>query len=163
MSIAVTNHQAQKQLGQERLYFCLYFHVAVHQRGKLRQEPGGRSSHRGHRGVLLTSLLLMACSSCFLIQFRTTVPELEPLMVEYPPHQLLIKKGPHVLSYRPNRTEAFSQFRVPNYSSLCQVGIKVTNTRFLICFLLEKCPHILFVKEVVVLSSSTVLYKICLY
>jgi hypothetical protein len=33
---------------------------------------------RGHGGMLLTSLLLMACSSCFLIEPRTTSPDIAP-------------------------------------------------------------------------------------
>jgi hypothetical protein len=35
-------------------------------------EPGGRSWCRGHGGVLLTGLLPLACSACFLIEPRTT-------------------------------------------------------------------------------------------
>ena len=36
------------------------------------QEPGGRHWCRGHGGMLLTGLLSMACSACFLIEFKTT-------------------------------------------------------------------------------------------
>lgn len=37
-----------------------------------RQEPGIRNWSRGHRGELLMSSLLLACSVCLLIQPRTT-------------------------------------------------------------------------------------------
>lgn len=33
----------------------------IHQEGKLEQEPGDRNSFRSHRGMLLTSLFLIAC------------------------------------------------------------------------------------------------------
>ena len=41
-------------------------------------EPGDRSWCRIHRGVLLTGLLPVACSACFLIELRTTSPGLAP-------------------------------------------------------------------------------------
>jgi hypothetical protein len=34
---------------------------------------------RGHGGMLLTGLLSMACSACFLIEPRTTISEMAPL------------------------------------------------------------------------------------
>jgi hypothetical protein len=46
------------------------------------QEPGGRSWCRGHGRVLLTGLLPMACSACFLIEHRTTSPKVAPPTVE---------------------------------------------------------------------------------
>ena len=63
-----------------------------------RQEPGSRSWCRSHGGVLLTGLLLMACSPCFLIKCSTIRPGMaSPIMDWCLPHQTLIKKMP----YRP--------------------------------------------------------------
>jgi hypothetical protein len=44
------------------------------------QEPGGGADAETHRGVLLTDLLLMVCSACFLIEPRTTSPGMDPTM-----------------------------------------------------------------------------------
>jgi hypothetical protein len=52
------------------------------------QEPEGRSRSGGHGGVLLTGLLLMTCSACFLIKPRTTSPTQNGLD---PPHISLKK------------------------------------------------------------------------
>jgi hypothetical protein len=41
---------------------------------KSRQECGGRNWHRSHGGVLLTALLLMTSSACFLAESSTTNP-----------------------------------------------------------------------------------------
>jgi hypothetical protein len=38
---------------------------------------GSRSWYRGHGGMLLTGLLLLACSACFLIEHKTTSSEME--------------------------------------------------------------------------------------
>jgi hypothetical protein len=42
------------------------------------QEPGSRSWCRSHGGVLLTGLLPLACSACFLIEPKTTSPGRAP-------------------------------------------------------------------------------------
>jgi hypothetical protein len=57
------------------------------------QEPGGRSWCRGHGGVLLTGLLYMACSACFLIEPKTTSPVMTPPTMGWAlPHPSLIEK-----------------------------------------------------------------------
>lgn len=43
------------------------------------QESGDRSYYSGHRAVLLTGLLFMVCSACFLINSRTTNSRMAPL------------------------------------------------------------------------------------
>lgn len=65
--------------------------LIVRHGGKSGQEPGGRNSNRGCEGMLLTDLLLTACSACFLTPSRTTCL----------PHQSLIKGKPHRLADRP--------------------------------------------------------------
>jgi hypothetical protein len=44
------------------------------------QQPGGRSWCGSHGGVLLTGLLLIPCSVCFLIEPRTTSPGIKPIV-----------------------------------------------------------------------------------
>ena len=49
----------------------------------------------GHGGVLLTALLLIACSTCFLIEPTSTSPKVVPLTMAWAlPHQPLVKKMP---------------------------------------------------------------------
>jgi hypothetical protein len=58
--------------------------------------------------VLLTGLLPMACSACFLIEPRTTSPGLAPPTMGWAlPHQSIIKKIPYRLAYRLILMEAF--------------------------------------------------------
>jgi len=58
-----------------------------------RPEPGGKRWCRGHGRMVLTGLLFMACSGCFLIKPGTTSPGMTPSTVggalEY---QSLMKK-----------------------------------------------------------------------
>jgi len=39
-----------------------------------KRTPGNRSRCRGHGGMLLTGLLIMACTAYFLIELSTTSP-----------------------------------------------------------------------------------------
>ena len=60
------------------------------------QEAGGRSWCRGHGGVLLTGLLPVACSTCFLIEPRTTRAGMTPPTMGWAlPHWSVIEKMPH--------------------------------------------------------------------
>jgi hypothetical protein len=75
----------RKQVGKERervdlIYTStlLFITKESQDRNSSRAEPGGRSSCRGHKGVLLTGLLPMACSACFLIEPKTTDPRMVP-------------------------------------------------------------------------------------
>lgn len=71
--------------------------------GTWRQEPGGRNCYRGHGGVLPTSLLLRACSACFLTWVRTTSPGVAtPTWAGTPPtpRQLLVTSVYHRFSHR---------------------------------------------------------------
>lgn len=96
-----------------------------------RQQPGGRNWSRSHRGTLLTGLLLLACSICFLIPLRTTCPGIDPPTLGWAfPHQQLIKKCPTDLPTS-NLMEAFSHFRFlfPDNSNFCQAGNKLARTK----------------------------------
>ena len=62
-------HHNQEQLKKERV--CSPHSLsskALRVRTQAGQEPGGRSRCRGYGGMLLTGLLPMACSACFLIE-----------------------------------------------------------------------------------------------
>ena len=72
------NTNYQKQCGDKWSLFHTDFHIKVHRQKQWRQEPGGRSWCRGHGGVLLTGLFIMACSACFFIEPRTTSPGMAP-------------------------------------------------------------------------------------
>lgn len=70
-------------VGEEGLLFGFYIlnQSSLHdvkagtQTGK---KLGGRSLGRGHRGALLTDLLLVTCSVCFLRAPKTMSPEVVP-------------------------------------------------------------------------------------
>ena len=87
--------------------------------------PWGRRQCRGHGGVLLIGLLILACSGCFLIEFRTTTPRMAlPAMDWAILCQLLIKKCPIDGSYG----GIFLSWVSPlsDNSSLFQAGTKFT-------------------------------------
>jgi hypothetical protein len=93
------NTMAQKQLWEERFVRVLFpYHSPsleeVKARAQAGQEPGGRSWCRSYGGMLLTGLLPMVCSACFLIEPRATSPGKAPLT-----HQTLIKKMSYSLAY----------------------------------------------------------------
>jgi len=63
---------------------------------------GSRSWCRGHGGMLLTGLLPLACSACFLIEPRTTSPGMAPLTMGWvlPPWPLVEKMSFTWVSWR---------------------------------------------------------------
>ena len=64
-------HHDQQTVGEERAYFISP--LRVHQTGKSGQElKAGTEAEATDDGVLLTVLLLMACSACFLTTSRST-------------------------------------------------------------------------------------------
>ena len=89
------------------------------------QEPGGRSSCRGHGGWCL-----LACSYCysvcFLLEPRATRPEMEPPTLGWAlRHQLLINKISCLM-------KAFSQLRffLSDNSSLSYAHIKLASMKY---------------------------------
>ena len=91
------------------------------------QEPELRNRWRGHGGLLLTGLLIKACSICFLRESRTTSPGMAPPTMHWAlPHKSLIEK----LSYSPILWRHFLNWgSLLSYnSSLCQVDIKLAST-----------------------------------
>lgn len=67
------------QLWEERVYFTSQ--VTVHYPEKSRQEPEGGNHSRDHERMLLTVLLLTACSGCLHIVSRTNSPQMALLIV----------------------------------------------------------------------------------
>jgi len=104
-SITVMKRHDQKQLGEESFSLPLSQHIYLQRESgqelKEIKEPGGGSWCRGHGGALLTDLLPMACSACFLIQPRTTSPGMAPpTMGGALSYQSLIKKVPYRFAYK---------------------------------------------------------------
>jgi hypothetical protein len=72
---------AKKQVGEERVYSA-YSSTLMFITKERQDWNSSRSENRnwcrGHGGMLLTDLLLLACSACFLIELKTTSPEMVP-------------------------------------------------------------------------------------
>ena len=84
-------------LGEE--FILSQFYTAVHHQKQwgagtqAGQEPGGRSWWRSHGTTMLTGLLPMACSVCFLIEPRTTSPGMAPLTMGWALPDQSLRKG----------------------------------------------------------------------
>lgn len=63
-------HHDQKQLREDRIYFTLLHIIKGSQVRRSRQKPGGRNWSRNHGRMLLTGLVPVAFSVCFLLQPR---------------------------------------------------------------------------------------------
>jgi hypothetical protein len=78
--IPAQNSMTNKQVGEERVYSAytstlLFITRGSQDRTHAGQELGGRSWCRGHEGMLLTGLLPLACSACFLKESRDYQPQ----------------------------------------------------------------------------------------
>jgi hypothetical protein len=100
VAVAMMNHRDQKQVGEEKVYLAhtstsLFIiegsqHKNSHRVGTWKLELIESSAY-----WLLTGLLLVACSACFLIEPRTTSPGMAPPTMGWAlPHQTLIMKMP---------------------------------------------------------------------
>jgi hypothetical protein len=83
VSIPAQNIITKKQVGKERVYSAytstlLFITKEVRTGTHTGQELGVRSWCRGHRGMLLTGLLPLACWACFLIEPKTTSSGMAP-------------------------------------------------------------------------------------
>jgi hypothetical protein len=116
-----TNIMTKKQVGEERVYSAYTSTLLFITNGGQdwnSSRSGSRSWWRVHGGMLLTGLLPLACSGCFLIEPKTTSPGMAS-PTRGPPPWSPTKKVPHSwISWRhfPN----WSSF-LCNNSSLCQV------------------------------------------
>jgi hypothetical protein len=68
----------ENNVGEKRAYFWEQCHIPLQPSVKSGQESWGRNWSRNHGGVLLTRLLLLTCSVCFLIPVRSTSPGVPP-------------------------------------------------------------------------------------
>jgi hypothetical protein len=119
-----TNIMTKKQVGEERTYSAYTFTLLFITKGIQdwnSSRSGSRNWYTGHRRRLLTGLLPLPCSTCFLTVPRTTSPGWH-----HPPSTLptwsLIEKMPYSwISWRHfiNR----SSFLCDN-SRLCQVDMQ---------------------------------------
>ena len=97
------NIMTRSKLGRKGfIWFTLpYFSSSlgeVRTRTQAGREPGSRSWCRGHGGALLTGLLILPCSVCFLLYLMPTYPRIVPSTMDWAPpdpHQSLVKKMPH--------------------------------------------------------------------
>lgn len=96
--IVPTEHYNHEWLKEERACPNLQFSGHTPPVRHTRAGTGGRNWGRGHRGRLLTDLLLLACSVCFLIQHGAPKPRLAMPTVSWAfINQLSIKKNaPHL-------------------------------------------------------------------
>jgi hypothetical protein len=78
----------KSNLGRKRFVFGLHLHVSVHHQRKSGKELKlGRHlkarADTGHRGLLLTGLLFVACLVCSLIEPRTIIPGMAPPTMDW--------------------------------------------------------------------------------
>jgi hypothetical protein len=94
----IKHHDQEASWGGKGL-FGLYFHTVVHHQGSQdwnSSRSGSRSWCRDHEEMLLTGLLPLACSACFLKEPRTTSPEMAPPTMAGPSHPWsLVEKMPY--------------------------------------------------------------------
>lgn len=98
VTIAVKKHCQQKDLGKERFYLpYIPYHcsssmaVMTGTQEKTVQKLGDKFKCTGHGGVKLAPHGLFVC---FLIDFKTTSPEMASPIIVWPlPHQSLIEKN----------------------------------------------------------------------
>jgi hypothetical protein len=87
-SIPAQNIMIKKQVGEERVYSADTSTLLFITRGSQdwnSSRSGSRSWCRGRGGMLLTGLLPLACSACFLIEPKTTSPGMAPPTRDPPP------------------------------------------------------------------------------
>lgn len=84
----------------------------------------------GHRGVLPTDLLCLACSAWFFTHARTSTTGVVPPIVCWTlSHQPLVKKMPHRLAYRPGLwRQVFNDSFLSDDSNLCGANTNLSRT-----------------------------------
>lgn len=100
--VLVCQTVAKNQFWKEGVQFLLHF--KVHREGKLRREGiQGRNWNKGRGATLLTGLLSMNCSVCFLVQPRITYPGITLLWVGDldSPTSVINQELTHRLAHRP--------------------------------------------------------------
>ena len=93
-----TNIMTKKQAGEERVYSAyistlLFITARIQDRNSSRS--GSSSWCRGHGGMFLAGLLLLACSACSLIEPRLPAQRWSHPQGVFPPLSSLIEKMPY--------------------------------------------------------------------
>jgi hypothetical protein len=70
-----TNIMTKKPVGEERVYLAYTFHRAVNHQRKSGTQAGQEA---GADAEAMEGCCLLACSACFLIEPKTTSPEMAP-------------------------------------------------------------------------------------
>jgi hypothetical protein len=123
VSIPAQNIKTKKQVGEERVYSAYTSTLVFIIKGSQdwnSSRSGSRRWCRGYGGMLLTGLLPLACSACFLVEPKTTSPGIAPPIMAWalPPWSLIEEMPYSWISWR-NFLKGGS-FLCDN-SSLCQV------------------------------------------
>jgi hypothetical protein len=126
-----TNIMTKKQVGEERVYSASTSTLLFITKGNQdwnSSRSGSRSWCRGHGGMLLTGLFPLACSTCFLIESKTTSPGMAPPTIGPP---CLITNWENALQLDLMETFCFnwSSFLCDN-SSLCQVDTQNQSVQY---------------------------------
>ena len=112
--ISGQNIMTKKQGGEKRVYSAYSSTLLFITEGSQdwnSSRAGSSSWCRGHGGMFLTGLLALACSACFLIEPKTTSPEMVP-PTRGPPH--LITNGENAPQL--DLMEAFPQLKLLSLS-----------------------------------------------
>ena len=98
-----TNIMTKKQIGEKRVYSAYTSTLLFITKGSQdwnSNRSGSRSWCRDHGGMFLTGLLPLACSTCSLIELKTTSPEMVPPTRGPPPWSLIEKMPYSSISWR---------------------------------------------------------------
>ena len=133
---ALRKQHAHKAHGEERTYSMF----------------SSQELTQGHGRVLLTDLLLRACSFWFLMAHRVTRPGIKPPTMAWAlPHKSLIKKMPYRIVFSLSDGGVFSiRFLYEDNPSLCQANgqlIRTKSTQNFYFFLVSLSVHSMHVHE----------------
>jgi hypothetical protein len=123
--IAAIKHREESSSRKKGLISIVFPHQFITEK-RSGQEPRSRSWCRGHGGVVLTGLVLMACSACFIIAPGITHSGVSLPMKDGPIHISSMKKMPHRLAHRAVWWGHFLNWGIffQKDCSLCQADIK---------------------------------------
>jgi hypothetical protein len=110
----------KKQVGEERVYSAYTSTITKGSQDWNSSRSWSRSWWRSHGGMLLTGLLPLACSACFLIEPKTTSPGMAPPTMGLPG---LITNWENALQL--DLMEAFLQGRQAPFSVITPACVKL--------------------------------------
>ena len=101
VSVPVSKAAWEERVNSAYTFTLLFITEGSQSRNSSRAGIWGQKLMQGPQRVLLTGLLLMACSACFLIESRTTSPGMAPPTMGWAlPCQSLIREMNYKLAYR---------------------------------------------------------------